>query len=126
MAGGGEIFILDMGQPVRIQDMARDLIRLHGLEPDKDIPIVYTGLRQGEKLYEELITEGEGVLLTSHDKILVLRGGHICLEVLSEGLARLFEFAGRQDAQGIKDTLRELVPDYQPKISPKAGNDTYS
>ena len=73
MGEGGEIFILRMGTPVKIADMARDLIRLSGKEPDVDIKIVYTGLREGEKLYEELITVGEDILPTGHEKVMVLR-----------------------------------------------------
>jgi FlaA1/EpsC-like NDP-sugar epimerase len=73
MGEGGEIFILRMGTPVKIADMARDLIRLSGKEPDRDIRIVFTGLRDGEKLYEELITVGEGIVPTGHEKIMVLR-----------------------------------------------------
>jgi len=73
MGEGGEIFILRMGTPVKIADMARDLIRLSGKEPDRDIRIVFTGLREGEKLYEELITVGEGIVPTGHEKIMVLR-----------------------------------------------------
>jgi len=70
---GDEIFILEMGTPVKIADMARDLFRLSGKEPDWDIEVVFTGLRPGEKLYEELITEDEGVVKTEHEKIMVLR-----------------------------------------------------
>jgi FlaA1/EpsC-like NDP-sugar epimerase len=70
---GGEIFILKMGTPVKILDMARDLIRLSGKEPDVDIKIIFTGLRDGEKLYEELITVGEDILPTGHEKVMVLR-----------------------------------------------------
>ncbi|MBS3780686.1 MAG: polysaccharide biosynthesis protein, partial [Desulfovermiculus sp.] len=71
MGKGSEIFILDMGTQIKIADMARDLIRLSGLEPDEDIKVEYIGLRPGEKLYEELITDGEDVLPTSHKKIMV-------------------------------------------------------
>jgi len=74
MGNGGEIFILDMGTPIKISDMARDLIRLSGFEPDVDIKIEYIGLRPGEKLYEELITEGENIVPTRHKKIMVLKG----------------------------------------------------
>ena len=73
MGESGEIYILKMGRPVKILDMARDLIRLSGFEPDKDIHINITGLRPGEKLYEELITEGEGIVPTAHEKLMVLR-----------------------------------------------------
>lgn len=72
-ARGGEVFVLDMGEPVKIVDLARDLIRLSGLEPDIDIPIVYTGLRPGEKMYEELYLDREGLDKTKHDKIFVLK-----------------------------------------------------
>lgn len=71
---GGEVFVLDMGEPVRIVDLAKDLIRLSGLEPNKDIDIVYTGVRPGEKLFEELVNDGEIVDDTSHEKIMALKG----------------------------------------------------
>ena len=69
---GGEIFVLEMGTPVKIAEMATDLIRLAGKEPGRDIKIVYTGLRPGEKIYEELITQGEDIARTGHNKIMVL------------------------------------------------------
>ena len=75
MGQGGEIFILDMGTPVKIADMAQDLIRLSGFEPNVDIKIEYIGLRPGEKLYEELITDDENALPTPHPKIMMLKGG---------------------------------------------------
>jgi FlaA1/EpsC-like NDP-sugar epimerase len=112
--GGGEIYLLDMGTPVRIDDMARDLIRLYGFEPDKNIRIEYTGLRPGEKLFEELITEGEGILPTSHQKILVLKAHHDCGEALEDALTDLARLAEAQDAEGIKQGLARIVPDYTP------------
>ena len=124
MGEGGEIFILRMGTPVKIADMARDLIRLSGKEPDVDIKIVYTGLREGEKLYEELITVGEDVLPTGHEKVMVLRsnshfngaknpqeaGKHLYHEL--DDLAKI---AARHDAKGIKIKLKEIVPEYIPQ-----------
>lgn len=113
---GGEIFILEMGTPVRIADMARDLIRLSGKEPDRDIRIVYTGLRPGEKLYEELITHGEGIVKTVHEKIRVLRrNGHIAhrAEVL-EKMEELVRKAKAHDARQIKVALNRMIPEYTP------------
>jgi FlaA1/EpsC-like NDP-sugar epimerase len=114
MGEGGEIFILRMGTPIRIDDLARDLIRLSGFEPEVDIPIEYIGLRPGEKLYEELITEGEGIVPTSHDKILVLRGAECDLEVLNgkiDGVARL---AYDHEGEAIRGMLKEIVSEYSP------------
>lgn len=112
---GGEIFVLDMGVPVKIVDMARDLIRLSGKEPDVDVSIEFTGLREGEKLYEELITEGEGIVRTEHEKILVL-GSDCCAtaEDLESDLATLIDAADRYDATAIRATLMRVVPEYAP------------
>lgn len=113
MGHGGEIFILHMGKPVRILDMAHDLIRLHGLEPDRDIPIQFIGLRPGEKLYEELITEEEGIVSTSHEKILVLRGKPSDPEALKKKISELLSVTQTYDCSAIKKMLKEIVPDYQ-------------
>jgi FlaA1/EpsC-like NDP-sugar epimerase len=114
MGEGGEIFILDMGEPVRIADMARDLIRLNGLEPDRDIAIEFIGLRPGEKLYEELITVGEGIVHTGHSKVLVLRGMPGDREALNARVDRLGEIARAPDAGRLKEALKELIPEYEP------------
>ncbi len=118
---GGEIFILEMGTPVKIDDMARDLIRLSGKEPDRDIKIVYTGLRPGEKLYEELITHGEGIVPTKHEKIMVLRRGDASSEAYRDQilscLAELTRDANAHDASRIKATLKRIVFDYTPSES---------
>jgi len=114
MGEGGEIFILDMGTPIKIDDMARDLIRLSGFEPEIDIKIEYIGLRPGEKLYEELITEGEGIVPTSHEKILVLKGKECNLDVLNGKIDELLLLAREQDAKKIKEKLQEIVPEYRP------------
>ncbi len=120
---GGETFILKMGTPVKIAQMARDLISLSGKEPGKDIEIVYTGLRPGEKLYEELITEGEGIVQTSHKNIMVLRpdgnwNGHGDRDAFRswfmKGIWELQKAAMLHDGPGIRIELRELVPEYQP------------
>ncbi|MDM8536355.1 nucleoside-diphosphate sugar epimerase/dehydratase [Desulfobacterales bacterium HSG17] len=118
---GGEIFILDMGTPVKIADMANDLIRFSGKEPGLDIEIIFTGLRPGEKLYEELITDGEGIVPTSHEKIMVLKPNGYYKEHgspenfrqwLMNGAEELYTLADRQDACAIKNKLHKLVPEY--------------
>ncbi|MCL5807232.1 MAG: polysaccharide biosynthesis protein [Deltaproteobacteria bacterium] len=120
---GGEIFILKMGTPVKIIDMARDLIRLSGREPDKDVKIAFIGLRDGEKLCEELITVGEGIVPTKHEKIMVLRndgqtGASPALQewsaLLDARLRELNEAAARFDAPAIRRKLQEIVPEYTP------------
>ncbi len=120
MGQGGEIFILEMGTPVKIDDMARDLIRLSGKEPDRDIQIVYTGLRPGEKLYEELITQGEGITATIHEKIMVLRRNDRLAnspehsQELRRTFDSLIEAAASFDAPRVKATLRAAIPEYVP------------
>lgn len=114
MGEGGEIFILDMGEPIKIDHIARDLIKLSGLEPDKDIKIDYVGLRPGEKLYEELITEGEGIVKTEHKKIMVLRGSQYNLQILNGNIGKLAALAEEQDTEAIIDRLKQIVPEYNP------------
>jgi len=109
-----EVFVLDMGTPVKIADMARDLIRLSGFEPEVDIPIEYIGVRPGEKLYEELITEGEGIVRTSHEKIMALQGETGSLGVLNGKIGQLAKLVESQDGDGIKAVLKEIVTDYRP------------
>ncbi len=116
MGTGGEIFILDMGKPVKILDMAKDIIRLHGLEPERDIPIKFIGLRPGEKLYEELITKGEGIVETSHEKIMVLRGINGNAEQLKAQIDELLNLAGNCDSLQIKNKLKEILPEYNPQF----------
>jgi FlaA1/EpsC-like NDP-sugar epimerase len=115
MGEGGEIFILDMGEPIRIVDMARDLIRLHGLEPDKDIAIEFTGLRPGEKLHEELITSGEGIVPTGHEKILVLRGKTLDAATLLAKIEALLAISRQGNGEAIRKKLRDIVPEYKPQ-----------
>lgn len=118
MGQGGEIFILDMGTPVKILDMARDLIRLSGFEPDVDIRIEFIGLRPGEKLYEELITADENAQPTPHPKILMLTGSGCDLDLLNGKIRELSALAAAQDGALIRSKLREMVPDYTPSDIP--------
>ena len=115
MGKGGEIFILDMGTSIKIDDMARDLIRLSGFEPDVDIKIEYVGLRPGEKLYEELITEGENIVPTRHEKIMVLKGIECDLELLNGKIDDLAHFAVEQDGEQVKMKLKQILPEYDSK-----------
>ena len=114
MGRGGEIFLFDMGIPVKIDDMARDLIRLSGFEPEEDIKIEYIGLRPGEKLYEELIIEGEGIVPTTHDKIMALKGAECSLQLLNGRIDELTKIAEIQETDKIKAKLKEIVPEYNP------------
>ena len=114
LGAGGEIFILDMGTPIKILDMARDLIRRSGFKPDVDIEIKFIGLRPGEKLHEELITEGEGIVRTPYEKIFVLKGDTCDLHWLNGKIEELVKLAYNQDAIGIKSKLKEIVPEYHP------------
>ncbi len=115
-AKGGEIFVLDMGEPVKIYDMAIKLIKLSGLEPDVDIQIKVTGLRPGEKLYEELLMAEEGLTETKHDKIHVARPSNIDMEKLEAKLAKLqylLDTANNEQKDEIKDVISEVVPTYR-------------
>jgi FlaA1/EpsC-like NDP-sugar epimerase len=113
MGKGGEIFLLDMGTSIKIDDLARDLIRLSGFEPEVDIKIEYINLRPGEKLYEELVIEGEDVVPTSHEKIMVLRGMNCNLQVLNGNIHNLIQMAKDQKIDTIKEKLQEMVPEYR-------------
>ena len=114
MGQGGEIYILDMGTPVKIVDMARDLIRLSGFEPDVDIKIEFIGLRPGEKLYEELITDDENAKPTLHPKILMLKGGVCDLEMLNGRIRELADLSRLHEPERIRSKLQEIVSDYTP------------
>jgi FlaA1/EpsC-like NDP-sugar epimerase len=116
MGKGGEILLLDMGMPIKIDDIARDLIRLSGFEPDEDIMLDYIGLRPGEKLYEELITEGEGIVPTKHEKIMVLKGTESDQILLNGKINELIQLAKDQDKKRIKTKLQEIVPEYEPQF----------
>lgn len=115
---GGEVFVLDMGEPVKVVDLATDLIRLSGLEPGHDIKIQFCGIRPGEKLYEEMFFSAEHVLPTDHPKVLRARNG-----LLAEGTMRKIDVLAKSALEGyaeeeIRRLLRELVPDFQPHGPP--------
>jgi FlaA1/EpsC-like NDP-sugar epimerase len=110
---GGEVFVLDMGDPVKIVDLARDLIKLSGLQPDVDIEIKFTGLRPGEKLFEELLTAEEGTSATTHKKIFIARPEAIDRERLELGLIMLTTSATNSDEQAIRRGLQALVGTYR-------------
>jgi FlaA1/EpsC-like NDP-sugar epimerase len=109
---GGEVFVLDMGAPVKIVDLAREMITLSGFEPHVDIKIAFTGLRPGEKLYEELLTAEEGTSATNHKKIFIARSEPIDREQLDRGLASLEAAATSGDDQAIRRGLQALVKTY--------------
>ena len=117
-AQGGEIFVLDMGEPVKIDDMARNLIRLSGYEPDVDIKIQYTGLRPGEKLYEELLMKEEGMKATANQLIHIGRPIEMDDELFKRQLARLEE-AYLSESESMKELVAEIVPTYRPQIPTK-------
>ncbi|MXV83790.1 polysaccharide biosynthesis protein [Candidatus Poribacteria bacterium] len=114
MGNDGEILMLDMGDPIKILDLAQDLIRLSGLEVDTDIKIEFTGLEPGEKLYEELLTPQEGVTATKHQRIFVAQLEQIAERQLLAQIEELSQLADALDSEGIVTKFQELVPTYQP------------
>ncbi|OLS01798.1 polysaccharide biosynthesis protein [Tissierella creatinophila] len=113
MAKGGEIFILDMGEPVKIIDLARDVIRLSGFEPDIDMPIKITGLRPGEKLLEELLLEEEGLTNTSHNKIFVAKPTFTDYRLLLKSLDGLKALIKDGDVEKVREQVKMIVPTYK-------------
>ena len=114
MGHGGEIYVLDMGAPVKIVDLARNLILLSGLRPDEDIKIEFTGLRPGEKLYEELNSMDEDTLPTSYERIKVFTGNGLPSAGMEPYLKALHDICGRRDVPGLVLTLKDLIRDYNP------------
>jgi FlaA1/EpsC-like NDP-sugar epimerase len=112
MGKGGEIFVLDMGEPVKIVDLARELITLSGFRPGEDIEMVFTGLRPGEKLFEELSIEGEDMLRTSHPKIRIWKNIPLNREKLRAGINELVAIVKTQSHSQIVGKIKELVPEY--------------
>lgn len=118
IGSGGEVFLLDMGKPVRIVDLARQLIELSGFVPDRDIRIEFTGLRPGEKLFEELSYQGEKITSTRHPKIMRLLGDPPPFQEVRAFLLNLTAHADRLGPDEIKSMLRNAVPEYHPQVNP--------
>ena len=114
-AEGGEIFVLDMGEPVKIYDLAVSLIKLMGYDPDVDMPIKITGRRPGEKLYEELLMSEEGLTSTKHDKIFISKPSDFSVEQLDKNLDRLkkLEYDNKYSSEKVIDMMRKIVPTYR-------------
>ncbi len=117
LASGGEIFVLDMGEPVKIRDLAENLIRLSGFVPHKDIKIEYTGLRPGEKLYEELLMNEEGMKKTENEKIYIGKPIEFDQNEFNAQLKNLYECAQTNDASAIEKTLLKIVPTFQHNLN---------
>ena len=128
-AGGlgdnGVVYVLDMGEPIRIVDLARDLIRLAGFEED-EIPIEFIGIRPGEKLFEELLTAEEGTVATRHERIFVAKVKPIDKIWLEEHLQHLREAAQEGDMDRIFDLLQKMIPTYRPSILNSLNNITHA
>ena len=114
MGKNGEIFILDMGKPMRILNLATEMVRLAGMEPGVDIELQFIDLRPGDKLHEELLTQSEGVHATRHRKIFIARPDHIDGKLLNAAINQLEAMAAASDRAGIIRKLRDTVPDYTP------------
>jgi FlaA1/EpsC-like NDP-sugar epimerase len=114
MGQGGETFVLDMGEPVRILDLAKNMIRLSGHEPDVDIPIRFVGLRPGEKLFEELSTSSDQVLPTRHEKIMIFCGPTLEHEPMRRWLADLRSACLQRNQCAVLAKMMDIVPEYQP------------
>ena len=115
MAQGNQIFVFDMGTPVRIADLAKRMIRLAGFEPDKDIKIEYTGLRPGEKLYEEVLATEENTLPSFHPRIRVAKVREYTFPEVEEVLTRMVQLARDVDIPAMVDLMRQTVPEYECK-----------
>ena len=114
LGSGGEIFILDMGEPVKIKELAEDMIHIAGLRVAKDIQLQYTGLRPGEKLFEELLSANEGQQATQHSKIYKALGHNLSLATLTEKITKLDDILYKNDRAQIDNLIAEILPEYQP------------
>lgn len=117
MGTGGEIFIFDMGEPVKITDLALKMIKLAGLQPERDIKIVYSGLRPGEKLYEELLNDGESTMPTYHEKIKISQVIDYSYEQVHNDISELLALNKQNDVMGVVNKMKEIVPEFISKNS---------
>ena len=113
MGVGGEIFVFDMGEPVKIVDLAERMIRLSGFEPDIDIKIVYTGLRPGEKLYEELLSDGTKTLPTHHEKIMISKDETMEFGKINTLTQKIYDLARESNKIEVVRTLKEIVKEFK-------------
>jgi FlaA1/EpsC-like NDP-sugar epimerase len=112
MGKGGEVFVLEMGNPVKIVELAKSIIELFGLEPDKDIPIVFTNPRPGEKIFEEILVKEEESLPTTNDKIFIAKLAEVDSKELEKGLKELIKVVEMNDYEGIINILKKIVPNF--------------
>lgn len=120
MGKGGEIYVLDMGEPVRIRDLAEKMIQLSGLQPGRDIQITYTGLRPGEKMYEELFYGKEELLGTSHPKLMLANCYPVAMDWLVQELRLLENALNQRDAGAVVDRLKVMIPEFAPTYDARA------
>jgi len=121
LGAGGEIFVLNMGEPVKVVDIARNLILLSGLEPDRDIKIVVTGMRPGEKLYEELFRDDEVRKDTGHQDIFAAMPKEADIAIARDKVRELKALCSSPDSGHLLEAIRELVPTYQPARGASGG-----
>ncbi len=110
MGQGGEVFVLDMGQPIKILDLAKEMIQLSGFKPDHDIPIVFTGIRPGEKFFEEILTAEEGIIATQNQKIFQARLSQMNEEEINKTLEKLYNAINNSNQEQLITALKDLVP----------------
>lgn len=113
MGKGGEVFVLDMGKPIKILDLAKEMIKSSGLEPDRDIPVVFTGVRPGEKLFEEILTTEEETIATKNQKIFIAKLSEVNERNLNHGLEKLKKAVKNSDKEEIITILKKIVPTYK-------------
>ncbi|HWA32473.1 MAG TPA: polysaccharide biosynthesis protein, partial [Cyclobacteriaceae bacterium] len=117
MGQGGEIFIFDMGKSIKILDLAKKMIRLSGLEPDRDIEVHFTGLREGEKLFEELLSNRENTIPTHHEKILIAKVSEYSYQDINKYVELFVDLVNDRNELKMVALMKELVPEYKSNYS---------